>query len=473
MPEVDDRFASFAFGRHELWTLGVAFLLTAILQVAPVLQSRAALPLLGLLSCLCWTTPLTAFYFIAASQSLPFPEASLLNPTQMGFLTFPLVVLSRQRRFQLKNLSVLWVLMPFLLWYALVGGEGLSFFSYHSNFLRAIAYAIIACHFLNASGGQYLKCLMGLCLGAVTVGLAFWFQLAGLPVDLFTYGGPVAQRGGYTRFGGARADAVAAWPPLLMGAFGMIGIAVSSLGLGVTRRHTRRLMRLALVVFAFMVPPLLGTMTNAAYFGFAIMAVATAVIIWHGTVRTRFSLAAKRRLASVVFAGMLVAALLYHFDVVQVRGRLAGLWGYYSEARKETSMAASRTDVWNSSIHTIRQSPLLGMHVTGVKEIIPDEYASDGSYSSHNVFLEYGRHAGLPGMVLIAFFFFHPLLSLVRRNAPPRYLAFYIAYVVMFIQWMVLSYQFYKTFWALWMLMSMAAREGMRRTARVRAAAGG
>ena len=59
-------------------------------------------------------------------------------------------------------------------------------------------------------------------------------------------------------------------------------------------------------------------------------------------------------------------------------------------------MAASRTGVWHDSINTILSYPMFGIAVTGDREVITSEYASQGSYLSHNVFLDYGRATGIP-----------------------------------------------------------------------------
>jgi hypothetical protein len=43
-------------------------------QIKQVLHSALALPLIGLMATLCWTTPITGFFYIACAQFLPFPE---------------------------------------------------------------------------------------------------------------------------------------------------------------------------------------------------------------------------------------------------------------------------------------------------------------------------------------------------------------------------------------------------------------
>jgi hypothetical protein len=101
--------------------------------------------------------------------------------------------------------------------------------------------------------------------------------------------------------------------------------------------------------------------------------------------------------------------------------------------------------------------PIFGIRITGDQEEITSEYASSGGYLSHNVFLDYGRYVGITGMILLAFFFFRPAIQMLKSGRLPQYLPFLLAHFSMFIFWMSLSFQFYKTFWALWMLMAVAA----------------
>jgi hypothetical protein len=69
-------------------------------------------------------------------------------------------------------------------------------------------------------------------------------------------------------------------------------------------------------------------------------------------------------------------------------------------------------------------------------------------------------------MLMLAFFFFWPAIQMWRTGELVRYLPFIMAHFAMFIFWMSLSFQFYKTFWALWMLMAMAVNpNSVRRVA--------
>jgi 4-amino-4-deoxy-L-arabinose transferase-like glycosyltransferase len=62
-------------------------------------------------------------------------------------------------------------------------------------------------------------------------------------------------------------------------------------------------------------------------------------------------------------------------------------------------------------------------------------------------------------MLLLAFFFFWPAIKMWRSKKLIRYMPFLLAFFAVFIFWMCLSFQFYKTFWALWMLMAIVAAD--------------
>jgi len=167
-------------------------------------------------------------------------------------------------------------------------------------------------------------------------------------------------------------------------------------------------------------------------------------------------------------ASVAVIVALFIVNAFDLRTKLLTLDDYYKNASEETGMAASRTGVWHDSIHTILKYPLFGIRVTGDREEITSEYASQGDYLSHNVFLDVGRAIGIPGMLMVALFFFYPAVKMWKSEERVRYLPFLLAHFAMFIFWMSLSFQFYKTFWGLWMLMAMVPTKARPQGATVR-----
>lgn len=456
MPPADVRFGSrywnCGFTSIEKSILPICIGISMLLQLKPILHSALALPMIAIMSILCWMTPTTGFFYIACAQFLPFPEGMAMNPAQIGVVTWIAVTFIRERKIDLAGLGMLWPVLPWLGWFWLITGEPI--YQPNSEYFKAITYSIIACQQVNAARGQNLKCLLGMCLGTLMATTAFWAFQLGLPVDLSTWGG---ERSGFSRLGGVRADAVMIWPPLLMGCFGILGIALSSMISSRYPEQIQRLKRLTVIAFFVSVPPLVATMTHGAYAGFALMT-AFVVVVYNKMKGRQMIKGQDSRLTPTILGVAVVFALIYVTDAFQTRSRITALYEYYSRTADEYGAAASRTDVWEYSLRTIISHPLVGLRFNNDIEDIPYEYAAFGGYLSHNVFLDYGRATGIPGMAFVVLFFFYPLIQLWKRPDNWRFLGFFLFHFALLIFWMSLSFQFYKTFWGFWMLATMVAK---------------
>jgi O-antigen ligase len=91
---------------------------------------------------------------------------------------------------------------------------------------------------------------------------------------------------------------------------------------------------------------------------------------------------------------------------------------------------------------------------------MPGGYAEKGYFMSHNVFLDYGRSSGIPGMLLFAWFFFWPAVRVYRQGLVVPYMPFLLAHFAFLVFFVSLSFLFYKAFWGFWMLMAVAAVQG-------------
>jgi hypothetical protein len=438
--------------RFEPWLLVGVIGCAVLLHLGPVLHSALGVPLLYLLAIASYLSPTTGFLFIACGQFLPFPETSLNNPAQIGVLVWLPMALLRYQRVRLEGVWRLWPILPFLIWFMVLTGEAV--FWPASDYMKALFYCVIACQLANEAEGKYLKCLFGLCLGALLVMVAYWAQEAGLPIEISDWGG---SREGFTRMGGVRADSVMVWPALLMGISGLLGIQVAFASKAAPCSSPKWLTQLTLVLTVASLPPLVSTMCHGAFAGLALVLCALIGSVWYVARDGAMGNPRFRQLIHWCCAGVVVAALLFAFDAFQMRTKTLALDKFHREQSLEMGgVAASRTGVWHDAINTIMSYPLFGIRVTGDQEVITSEYASQGGYMAHNVFLDYGRYVGIPGMLLLAFFFFRPVFQMYKSGRLAQYLPFILAHFAMFIFWMSLSFQFYKTFWALWMLMTIA-----------------
>jgi hypothetical protein len=438
--------------RFEGVLLAFVFVCAVLLHLGPVLNSAVGVPILYLLAIASYLSPASGFLFIACGQFLPFPETSLNNPAQVGVLVWLPVILLRYHRIKLGGISHLWVVLPWLIWYAALAHENV--FYPMSDYMKSVFYCIIACQLANEAGGKYLKCLFGLCLGAMLVMIAYWAEKAGLPVQINDWGG---EREGFTRMGSVRADSVLVWPALLLGISGLMGILIAFASKYAPGHSPKWLTRLILGISVVSLPPLVSTMCHGAIAGLALVGCALVTAIWITAKGGAMHNPRFRELIYWCCGGAVGVALMFALDISDIRTKTFALDRFHQEQSEELGgAAASRTGVWHDSINTIMSYPLFGIRVTGEAEEITSEYADQGGYLSHNVFLDYGRYSGIPGMLLLAFFFFYPVIKMLRSGKLAQYLPFILAHFAMFIFWMSLSFQFYKTFWALWMLMTVA-----------------
>jgi O-antigen ligase len=155
-----------------------------------------------------------------------------------------------------------------------------------------------------------------------------------------------------------------------------------------------------------------------------------------------------------------VVGWLFATNTLQLRTRVQTLAAHYEDQADELGIAGSRTRVWADSMNTIIKHPFLGIRGYQSREAITSGYAETGFYLSHNVFMDYGRYSGIPGLLFVAFFFFYPLIQAWRTGAWGHFLPFLLVHLAMLIFWLSLSFQFYKTFWGFWMLMALAAVRG-------------
>jgi hypothetical protein len=439
------------FSRGEFWLLGFVITSAILLHLGPVLHSSAGVPLLYALAVVSYFSPVTGFLFVACGQFLPFPDTSPHNPAQVGVLVWLPVTLLKYHRVRLTGLGLLWPVFPFLLWFFALTGEAIYLPS--GDYMKTLFYCVITCQLANEAQGKYLKCLFGLCLGAILIMIAYWAQELGLPIEIKDWGG---DREGFARMGGVRADSVLVWPALLMGISGLLGIQIAFASKSAPHPSPKWLTNICLGLTMASLPPLVSTMCHGAFAGLAAVVMALSLAIWMVARDGAMGQPRFRQLIRWCLYGILGVAMMFVCDAFQIRTKMVALDKFHAEQSKELGgQLASRTGVWHDAVNTIMKYPLFGIRVTGEKEVITSEYAATGGYLSHNVFLDYGRYCGIPGMLLLGFFFFRPVILMFKSGRVVQYLPFILAHFSMFIFWMSLSFQFYKTFWSLWMLMIM------------------
>ncbi len=440
--------------RTEIICLLILLCSSTLLQLNAILASGVADILLTCTAAISWMTPVSGFAYIAASQILPFPPDSFFNPSQIGFFTWLIVIPFRYRRISLRNWQIMLAFLPCLLWFWAISGKNL--FDWGGEYAKAMCFGIIGIQLANEAKGRYLKCLMGLCLGCITVSFGYWASLAGLPVTLSNYGG---LRGDYLRLGGVRTDSVMVWPPLLMGCFGFLGIVLSSSFFFGRKKTISKTFYLAAIVIVFLaVPCLIATMTHGAVIGFILMNVFLFSTYFNPRINKHISLNNKRIIQGLFALLLSIIFLLFIFNIFGVLDRAIAIFNFFIFQSNRLGSAASRTDVWEQAIRLTLSYPFLGVLGNDALYMVRaiGGAIDPAQFLAHNVFLDFGWQVGLPGMFLLVFAFLLPFIWLMRSKIWLPYAGFLCFYFASFIFWMTLSYQYYKTFWAFWALFCLA-----------------
>lgn len=465
MAEPIASFYRYQLKGHEVWYLSIVLISTVLLQLNPVLHSGLGTPLLISMAAVSWLSPVSGFAYIAASQALPIPLESLFNPAQVGFFTWLIITPLRYKRYSLKGWAILLAFLPWLLWFWMISGQDV--YNPQGEYAKSIYYGFIGVQLANEAKGEYSKCLMGLCVGCLTVSFGYWASQFGLPVSLSEYGG---MREGFARLGGVRADSVMVWPPILMGCFGFLGIVFSVMvSMGKRKLVPKTLLQAALIVVFMSVPCLIATMTNGAVVGFILMGVfLTAMYI--DPRHNRYISGANKSMIRKTFLLLLsLVVLMVSLDMFEIQSRIFALSGFYKIQSRELGAAASRTDVWEQAVDLMLRFPLTGVFGNGGQNFIKVVGAVDksGQFLAHNVFLDYGWQVGLPGLILLALAFLAPVCLLIKSKNWFPFIGFLCFYFACFIFWMGLSFQFYKTFWTFWVLFCLAVYRFSREEGRL------
>lgn len=424
------------------------------IHIHGVAESSIMIPLLALMALTAFASPVSGMFFIAAAQYLPIADEAAFNPAQVGVMAWMIISLIRFHKLRFPAIrSLLW-LVPWFAWSMIVTLD-VSLLKPLGGPMKAVIYAIIACSLIGQSKGRYLKCMWGLSLGAIFVTIAYWAYTVGLPVTLSEWGG---ERAGLARLGGVRADSVMVWPPILIGMGGMVGILLATWS-----RHARTPLPsgpkwIAIISILVSIPPLFATMTHGAYAGLACMIIVSLCLAGHAWRCGDFGERGRKTLIGMITGFILIATVAMQFDLFGMSSRTQMLGKYYQEVSEKRGLTASRGDVWEVAIRTISKHPVFGVIASGEKEEIPLEYAATGEYLSHNVFLDVGRNAGIPGMILCMVFLLMPVYILLRNGSLIIYAPFLLSFVAVVIFWMTLSFPWYKTSWAVWMMLAVVCQ---------------
>lgn len=414
--------------------------LVAVLNFGSVGQSALVLPAMALCYFWAFTNCTSAFFVFCANQHTPFPDSGSVTPAEIAMGAWLLQgLISRTIRPSAFRPALVFV--PWMVWVSI--SHSLAF-GLDAVPTRAVISLCIALNLTARRDFDYSSALVGVALGCSLVGLAFWYNFLGLPVDLFING---SDRQGFQRIGGVRADSVTAWPNLLLGMAAIMAMGRASLV--PVGRQVWAFGRAFEILWWLAFIAMTGTMTHGGWAAFGLLL--TASVVLAAVRRDRFPLAVYSYKLIVV---ALLGSVLWVSNAAGTRDRASALFLNYQQASEE-GVTASRSDVWSISLSTILSSPAFGVQVTQGWEDIPEQYTDRGYYLSHNIFLDAGRQGGLPALVMLGIAAFWPLVrrrqfgaSVLNEPGP----GIILMYTVVAAFWMVLSFFGWQPAFAVWAL---------------------
>ena len=91
------------------------------------------------------------------------------------------------------------------------------------------------------------------------------------------------------------------------------------------------------------------------------------------------------------------------------------------------------------------------------------------TYNAHNVWMDCGVIAGVPGMLWFSCLFFWPIYRMFKARQRNESAPYFVGYVVFFCLFSSLSSINYKTFWMFWVLCLAVAESATLNATRKRA----
>jgi hypothetical protein len=206
-----------------------------------------------------------------------------------------------------------------------------------------------------------------------------------------------------------------------------------------------------------------GTLTQGGYVGAVLLSLALLLAGCSMAVQGSLKPAA---LEQAVVIGLLIAGLLgglFVTNAFDIRSRMAAMSSYREDVTESEGIATTRTHVWTESLAIMAKYPLFGLAGAGQAT----EPHDAPTQLAHNVFFDFGRGYGIPCMVLLAGFFFWPVIRVWVSRQWIDFVPFLLVHFSLLIFWSCLSFIYYKTFWAFWVLMALAVQRHTLRAGQV------
>jgi hypothetical protein len=412
----------------------------ASLMTMESVNARAGAVIL-LLECLfSMASPLSALTALVTSQCVIDPPGWPFTGTQTLVIAWGIHTLVAQSKSTwpgIKSILCLW--LPGVLY---ILGLVLAKYGTVANQLYlawSLIVGVMASYYIGRINNRFHLALFCMALGYVP--LVIGSMLHGAHFDVQGFEVHESLRGA-EGFNAGRVDINYAGAMLAFITWVMIALALSD-GIGSAPWRTRvSVTGITLMSALFALPACLGTMSRGGVAAYIMGFIALLAL----------SLKKRRVLYLLGTFILILAVTVFGLGMQRDLGvRVEALWSY-TATQIDVSSMASRADVWTTAFDAIRQNPVIGYIPENQIDINIEEFCS------HNVWMDCGVMAGVPGMLWFNCLFFWPIYRLIKARLGDSLAPYVVGYVVLFCMFSSLSAINYKPFWMLWVL-CLAASE--------------
>lgn len=440
--------ASNAFSKRETVLVAVSFLGALLLNLSSA-NAVFGKVILSLFCVFSLSSPMSALVALSASQVVADPLGVPLTLFQALFVCWPIHLLLRRSAVDYRPMRafVAWTI-PATLFFQLVTCLKWNVWPSIGPFELAIAGGIMGAWYVGQLQGRWILALLCLGVGALPSVITFWLRILGVAIEgIIAAKGIGAQAG----VGVGRGDGNLAGVSISIASTVILAVALSAQSSNREKARQMWMMVAGIALLILSAPAIAGTMSRGGVVSWAIGLCSIMIFGYPSIIR----------LQPIMIFAMLVtlASLLGFGGILDTYAR--SMIGY-SEKQMAESIMMSRDMVWRSALSEVLASPVIG--TTPETRVEAGGYGYD--YCSHNVWLDFGRGGGIPGLLWFAAFFVHPLYRLVNAWGATRAMPFIAAFAVFFGVFMSFSLGNYKTFYILWCLTYAAALFGGRNVAR-------
>jgi O-antigen ligase len=418
----------------------------ASLMTIDAVNARAGAAILLVECFFSMASPLAALTALITSQCVMDPPGWPITATQTLCIACSIQVMLAPSKSTWPGIkSILYLWLPGVLYIYALDFVKYGTVALHIYLALSLIIGLIASYYIGRIHNRFHLALFCMALGFMP--LIVGFVLHGTNIDVQGYTASESERG-EEGFGAGRGDINYAGAMLALMTWVMIALALSD---GIRRAPWRTRAGVTGIAFlsAFLaLPACIGAMSRGGFVAY-VMGFITLFA---------FSLKKRRTLYRLVGIILILAIVVFSSGLQRGLGTRLEALRFFTQKQADMSILTSRNDVWTTAFEAIRQNPLIGPI---------EENPMNRDYQifcAHNVWLDFGMMAGVPGMLWFSCLFFWPIYRLIKARPGDDLASYFVGYAILFCLFLSLSAVNYKPFWLFWVL-CLAVSESARLSA--------